>query len=183
MQFTYQYAIVNYRKFINRKWVIALFLHSFGTFGYFVYTSYIIVIYLANSLSLYSIAVGNNVPNPWLAFIPFVQFYVIGVITEEYYIYKFRIPKLSVLMSVIMLAQAVAGYLPGFLFFPIPILLNILVALILHKFFYLFEPRRAVLYAFLCILGNVPMTIILFLMRNKQMIMSAGAYRYPFQMR
>lgn len=160
-----------------------MFLHSPGPIGYFVYTSYIIVIYLANSLSLYSIAKNNNVPSPWLAFIPFVQFYVIGTITEEYYIYKFKIPKLSVLMSVIMLAQALAGYLPGFLFFPIPILLNILVALILHKFFYLFEPRRSVIYAFLCILGNIPMTLILFFMRDKQMIMSGGAYRYPFKSR
>lgn len=160
-----------------------MILHAFGTLGFFVQTAYILVIYLANSLSLYAIAIGNNVPKPWLAFIPFVQFYIVGVITEEYYIYKFKIPKLSILMSIIMLAQALSNYLPRFLFFPIPILLNILVALILHKFFYLFEPRRATIYAFFCILGNIPMTICFFLLRNKQMIMSGGAYRYPFQPR
>ncbi|MEE1012766.1 MAG: hypothetical protein U0L92_00400 [Clostridia bacterium] len=55
--------------------------------------------------------------------------------------------------------------------------------LVLHEFFYLFQPQKALFYAVLSLLGRLPAAIILFVIKDYPMCMSAGAYPYPFSHR
>lgn len=141
---------------------------------------YIVIGYAACAYSLYIIAKRNGVKYPYLAFVPIVQYYVIGSICEEYELWGFRIKHLSVVMCLLLLVQVLAELAVGIAPAVIGFMANILTALILHKFFYLFTPQYAFIYAILSMFGRFPLAIILFFIKNMPMQMSAGAYRYPF---
>ena len=144
---------------------------------------YTIGLCVCMAINLYTIAKRQNIRHAWIAFIPIFQYYIIGALCEEYVLLGFRIRFLQWVMIFLELLQVVLGILSGILFLPLRILINLLLVLVLHKFFYLFDPRHAVLYAALSILGRLPFAILLFLLRNKPIIMSAGAYPYPFARR
>ena len=136
---------------------------------------YSAVLYLAIAFSLYRIAVNNHVKYAWLAFIPIGQYAIIGMICEEYILWGYRIRPLSLVLVGLGILETFFSFL-----FPIGIVINLFFALILHKFYYLFNPQRAWLYAVLSLLGQIPVAIILYLIKNQPMCMSAGAFPYPF---
>lgn len=144
---------------------------------------YSIALYLAGAVSLFTIAKRNNVPGKWFAFFPVLQYYIIGSLCEEYLIARRRIRYLQWVMIVLALLQIYLGFFSGFFFFPVILTVNVLMALFLHKFFYLFVPSRATLYAILAMLGRLPLVLLLFFIKDKPMVMSAGAYPYPFRNR
>lgn len=133
--------------------------------------------YVVCAISLYRIGKRCGVKNAWLAFVPILQFYVIGSICEEYVFLGYRITKLAWIMCALMFLGKING---GFLLGIISLAARVLSLLVLHKFFYLFNPRRAMLYTALSILGDLPLAIILLLLRDTPMQMSQGAYPYPF---
>ena len=141
---------------------------------------YNILIYAACAYSLYVIGKKNNVSNSWLAFIPILQYYIIGSICEEYEILGYRIKNLQWVLCVIAGVQMLASVSTVFGAGIIGILAGLLIALILHKFFYLFDPPKATVYALLCVFGRLPLAIVLFIIKNQYIQMSAGAYPYPF---
>ncbi len=140
---------------------------------------YSIAVYAACAYSLYIIAKRNGVRYPFLAFVPIVQYYVIGSICEEYELLGYRIKRLDVVLCLLLLVQSLGGLggMPGMLF---SLVANIFITLVLHKFFYLFVPENAFIFAVLSLFGRLPLAIILFLIKDKPMQMSAGAYPYPF---
>lgn len=141
---------------------------------------YSLILYLGIAISLYHIAKNNNVDNPWIAFIPIAQYYIIGSICEEYVIFGFRIKNLKWTLIGLELLQFVLAIFGSPLYIPLRIVVNILIVLVLHKFFYLFSPQHAVLYAVLSLFGRLPLVIIMFIIKDYPMCMSAAAFRYPF---
>ena len=141
---------------------------------------YNVVIYAACAYSLYVIGKKNNVENTWLAFIPILQYYIIGSICEEYQIFGYRIKNLKWTLCIIAAVQMLASVSTAFGAGIVGIVAGLLIALIMHKFFYLFSPERATIYALLCVFGRLPLAIILFLVKDMYIQMSAGAYPYPF---
>lgn len=135
-----------------------------------------LAIYVAIAYSLFCIAKNNNIRYPHLAFIPIAQYAIIGMLCEEYVILGVRLRPLSLVMIGLSLLQMVVGTL----LLPLQLIVNFLMALILHKFFYLFQPRRALIYSVLSLLGSLPLAIILFMIKDMPMQMSAAAYPYPF---
>ena len=154
-------------------------------YNIFIYSSmtikllYNIALYLGISISLYSIGKNTNIKNPWIAFIPVIQYSIIGILCEEYILWGFKIKHLKWVMPLIAFFQATL-FFGSSSFFPLSIAINLLAALILHKFFYMFNPSRAFIYALASVLGRLPLVIVLFMIKDKPMIMSAGAYPYPF---
>lgn len=144
---------------------------------------YTLLLYAASAVSLYQIAKNNSVPNPWIAFIPILQYYIIGSLCEEYMIRNYRIPHLEWFMVLLELLQMLLGMVDGFFLVPLRILVNLLLVLFLHKFFYLFTPSRASIYAVLSLFGRLPLVVLLFFMKDKPLVMSGGAYPYPFSRR
>lgn len=141
---------------------------------------YNIVIYAACAYSLYVIAKRNNVSNPWIAFVPILQYYVIGSLCEEYQLLGVRIKRLDIVMCVLAFIQALAGFSSVFGAGIIGLAVAVLIALVMHKFFSMFDSSTAVIFSVLCFFGRVPLAIILFLTKDKPIQMSAGAYKYPF---
>ena len=140
---------------------------------------YSVALYLAIAFSLYHIGRNNGVRHAWLAFVPIVQYSIIGSLCEEYVLWGIRIRPLSLVMVGLELLQAFLGFF-GRGFFVLQMAINLLLVLILHKFFYLFDPRKALLYSVLSLLGRIPVAIFLFLLKDRVVCMSAGAYPYPF---
>lgn len=133
--------------------------------------------YVITATSLYSIANRCGVNNAWMAFIPILQFYIIGSICEEYIFMGYRIKSLPwVLCGLIFLGNLGGGFILG----AVALAAKIFSLLILHKFFYLFKPSAAMIYTALCIFGVLPLAITLLLIKDTPMQMSAGAYPYPF---
>lgn len=141
---------------------------------------YLALTYVACAYSLYIIGRRNNVRNSWLAFIPVLQYYVIGSICEEYQLLGVRLKKLEWVMCALALLQILTRFSTVFGAGVIGFIAGLIIALIMHKFFYLFCPERAVIYAILCAFGRLPLAVILFLIKDRPMQMSAGAYSYPF---
>ena len=140
-----------------------------------------IAVYAVCAYSLYKIAKRNGVRYPYLAFIPIVQYYVIGSICEEYVIRGYRIKHLSVVLSLLLLVQTATGIMGIFSAMLINFAASALIALIMHKFYYLFMPQYALILAIISLIGGqLPLAIILFFIKDKPMLMSAAAYNYPF---
>lgn len=137
--------------------------------------------YGLSSYSLYTIAKRNNVKNPWLAFVPILHYYIIGSICEEYRVFGITIKGLGVVMPLVLLIQVMAAYVSSYVAFVPSLAAGLLIALIMHKFFYLFEPRYALALAIVCLFGRLATAIALLIVKDKPMQMSAGAYRYPFE--
>ena len=154
-------------------------------YNFFIYTSitikllYNIALYLGLSISLYSIGKNTNIKKPWIAFIPVIQYSIIGTLCEEYVLWGFKIKNLKWIMPLIAFFQT-SLFFDSSSFFLLSVAINLLAALILHKFYYMFNPSRAFIYALASVLGRIPMVIVFFMIKDKPMIMSAGAYPYPF---
>lgn len=140
-----------------------------------------IAVYAVCAYSLYKIAKRNGVKYPYLAFVPIVQYYVIGSICEEYVLWGYRIKHLSVVMCLLLLIQTATGITGAFSAMLINFAASALIALIMHKFYYLFMPQHALILAIISLIGGqIPLAIILFFIKDKPMLMSAAAYNYPF---
>ena len=60
-------------------------MHDFFMGAHLIFrVVYTLLLYAASAVSLYQIAKNNSVPNPWIAFIPVLQYYIIGSLCEEY---------------------------------------------------------------------------------------------------
>lgn len=151
--------------------------------------AYNIAAYALCAYSLYVIANRCGVKYPWIAFVPILQYYVIGSLCEEYELLGVRIRRLEWVACGLLFIQTFLPYIPYIGFMPrmttslVVFAANILTALIMHKFFYLFSPQNAFIFAFLSLFGRLSLGIILFFVKDKPMQMSAGAYPYPFAKR
>lgn len=129
--------------------------------------------YILTALALYTIAKRNGALNAWLAFVPVVQYYIIGDICEDYKIFGKWIGKLGlVFLGAVCIKLLSSGLLDLVAF--------LVIMLVMHKFFSLFVPDKALIYTIFSALGMLAMSIVLYTMRNKPMQMSAGAYFHPF---
>lgn len=151
-------------------------MHSFfaGT-AYILNLICVLIFYFAMAFSLYRIAINNQVRHPWLAFVPILQYAIIGMLCEEYLLFGYRIRPLAAVVVGLGFLQIFSSLL-GI----IQLIINLFLALVLHKFYYLFDPRKALLYTLLSMLGQLPIAIILFFLKDKPVCMSAAAYPYPF---
>ncbi|SHK40327.1 hypothetical protein [Desulforamulus aeronauticus] len=84
-------------------------------------------LYLLFSYGLYKLAQRANVENSWLAFIPIVQYYILGKVVKEVKIGSWVVPHLE---WVLLLAPVIYGILTG-----IPFLTTI--AGVLYLLFYI----------------------------------------------
>ncbi len=142
----------------------------------FTATTYI-VLYVLSTISLYSIGKRASVKHLWIVFIPIVQYFIIGEICEEYQLLGFRIKRLGFVLVFLFVLELLLQLARSSLLL---LVVSALKALIFHKFYSLFSCKHILLYTVLSTLGNIPLTIILFLIKDAPMYMSAAAYRYPF---
>ena len=82
--------------------------------GLMFVSTFLIIFYLAMAIGLYRMAIKKEEPNAWIAFIPFVQFYMVGQLLESVKIGNTEIskPNLSYLFVAITLAPFILGEIP-----------------------------------------------------------------------
>jgi len=124
-----------------------------------------IAAYILTALGLYAIAKNRGMENPWLAWIPIAQFYIIGAIVKELkFGSSFTIPKMELVLPLGALAMAILGWIPvlGWL---LGIAYAIVAVYSLYVLYQKYVPQQAVLYTVLSCIGLFP--IFIFVIRKK----------------
>lgn len=144
--------------------------------------------YIFQALSLYKMASRRGIRNPWLAWIPGGDQWIIGSISDQYqYVAKGKVTNrrkivLWMIIAAVVLSFA-AGFslgfsevVPMFAFFGLFLLLLVIAAMIAWMVFYymalydLFnsaDPANGAIYLVVSILVNIALPILLFICRNK----------------
>jgi hypothetical protein len=120
-----------------------------------------IAVYVLSSLGLYAIAKNRGMENPWLAWIPIAQYYVIGTVVKELDFGSFQIPKMELILPLGALAVAVLSWIPvlSWLLWLAFAVIAIYSLYILYK---KYAPNQALIYTILFFL----FPIFIFVIRN-----------------
>jgi hypothetical protein len=130
-----------------------------------------IAAYLVVSFSIYTMAKNRGLANPWLAFVPIANLYILAQLIRTLNIFGFEIPMFTVvypLAAVVvgLLGQVdVIGTILSLAYF-------ILSIAALNKLYRMYAPDNATLYTVLSIFG-IPAIIILFMIRNNTPVEAA----------
>ena len=73
----------------------------------FVFAIIGIVLYVIYSYSLYKMAVKQGLENPWIAFVPIAQNYIIGRLIKTLKVFNYEIPRIEVVLPVAALVALV----------------------------------------------------------------------------
>ena len=144
----------------NNAFVI---LAALGAFM-FVFAIIGVVFYILASIGLYKLAQNANIPNPWLAWIPIVDLYILGLLIKSVKVSTYEIPKLELVLPLGCIAVNLFDRVPviGFL---LQIAYYILILLSLYKLYSMYRPQDATLWTILSIFA-FPIPILLYIMRN-----------------
>ncbi|MGI6113760.1 MAG: hypothetical protein ACOYEJ_06525 [Mahellales bacterium] len=150
----------------------AMFMAVFGIF--FIIIG--IVMYILLALGLYTLAQKRNIENPWLAWIPIVgQAFILGKLVGcEVNIGSWKIEKLDMVLLIGSIIVLVLSWVPV-----LNVILGIAYAVLyffaLHKLFTIYKPDQAVLWLVLSIILSFMGPIFIFIMRNEEPKIDAGA--------
>ncbi len=140
--------------------------------GVFLFLIFILIVvgflsYLLFALGVFKMAKNKNCKNPWMAFIPFVNFYTLGQILEPLNIFGKDIKNAPLVLMVLSLASLFIS--------PIPVigqLLSLAIVIFMYMVFYkLYEmySNNASIYIILSIIfPGIGVAIIVFLLRNNK---------------
>lgn len=110
-----------------------------------------IAAYIFMSLGLMTLAQKKGIENPWLAWIPIANFYILGKIIVTLNIFNIEITQLPFILMGGAVAAAVFGAIPV-LGWIIGIAFAVLIFFALHKLFLMYAPDKAVIYVVLSII-------------------------------
>lgn len=118
----------------------------------FIFAIVGIVLYFIYAYSLYKMAVKQGLENPWIAFIPIAQNYILGKLIKDLKVFNFEIPRIEIVLPVasivvLLLNQVdILGTLLSLANF-------ILMLFVLNKLYNMYKPVNATLYTILSIFG------------------------------
>jgi hypothetical protein len=140
-------------------------------FGAFAFLFFIIgiVLYILASLGLYKMAVNVGIENPWLAWIPVANMYIIAKLIKTLSIGSWVVPKLEYVLPGSCIAVVILGAIPV-----IGTLLSLAYAVLgffaLHKLYKVYRPQNAVLWIVLSIILPFMGPIFIYRIRNDKRI-------------
>ena len=82
-----------------------------GIFVLFLATL-ILISYIPASIALYRMAVNCQVENPWLAWVPFANLYIMGLIIRELRFQNYEIPRPELVLPAAAALNFVVGRIP-----------------------------------------------------------------------
>jgi len=157
------------------------------------------VVYILQSMSMYAIAKRRGIQNPWLAWVPYGNQWILGCISDQYqYVAKGRVKNkrkwllicqigTSVIGSVAAVIEVVIGIvgmatdgsaaalipvvyvLSGLLTCAAGIALTVLSLMALYDLYQSCDPDNSILYLIVGIFVNIAQTIFMFICRNKDL--------------
>lgn len=124
-----------------------------------------IVLYVLGSIGLYTMAKNKNIENPWIAWIPIIQVYILGRIIRTLKIGEFEIPQVELVLPAIAIGGTIFSPIPmiGGLIGLAAFVINIFA---LHKLYTIYRPDEAVLFVILSVVLPFMGPIFIFIMRN-----------------
>lgn len=147
----------------NEGFVFSILAFSSGLFIFLLLVS--IAFYILYSLGLYKLAKNRNFENPWLAWIPIANLYVLAKLVESLKIGDLEIPMLEIVLPVGALVSYLLNPVPiiGFI---VSILYIILVILVLFKLYKIYRPDSAVLWIIISIILPFMAAVFMFIIRE-----------------
>jgi len=123
-----------------------------------------IVAYAVVGYSLYTMAKNRGIANPWLAFVPIANLYIMAQILQTLNIFGFEIPMFTMAYPLAGLVVALLGQV-RFIGPLLSIVYFIVSIAALNKLYRMYAPANATLYTILSLFG-IPAIFILFMIRN-----------------
>lgn len=147
----------------NEGFAFQILALSSGLFIFLLLVS--IAIYILSSLGLYKLAKNRNIENPWLAWIPIANLYVLGKLVGSLRIGDLEIPMLEIVLPVGALVSYLLNPIPiiGFI---VSILYTILVLLALFNLYKIYRPDSAVLWIIISIIFPFMTAVFIFIIRE-----------------
>ncbi|MDF2531848.1 MAG: hypothetical protein K0Q65_1429 [Clostridia bacterium] len=87
-----------------------LLLGGAATLLFFIFA---IIMYVFLAIGLYGLAKTENTGNEWFAFVPILQFYIVGKILKEIKISTYTIPQLELVLPLTPIAVFIVGSILG----------------------------------------------------------------------
>jgi len=121
--------------------------------------------YVLAALGLYTMAKRRNIENPWVAWIPVAQMYILGKLIRTLNIGSYEVPQVELVLPGIAIAGVVLGAIP--LIGTVIAIASAVVSLFaIYKLYNMYRPDQATLYLILSIVIPFMGPVFLFLMRN-----------------
>lgn len=133
----------------------------------FIFSIIGIVFYVLSSLGLYSLAKNAGIENPWLAWIPIGNLYILALLVKNVSIGSFEVPRLEITLPVGCVAVWILSNIPfiGWIF---SIAYLVLTIMVMYKLYSIYRPQQAMLWTILGVIfvGIALPAIFIFIMRN-----------------
>lgn len=118
-----------------------------------------IVLYVLFAIGLYGLAKTENTGNEWFAFVPILQFYIVGKILKEVKISTYTVPQLELVLPLapiaVLIAVSILGIIPligGLLGLILNIALAIFSIIVTFNFFKRYKGEKATLMTVLSVI-------------------------------
>lgn len=120
----------------------------------------VLLAYIPLSIGLYRMALKCNVENPWMAWIPLANLYVVGLIIRELKFQNYDVPKPEIVLPAAFAINLAVGNIPviGTLY---GLALFVLTLLALFRLFTIFKRDSAMLFTLLSLIPLVGAFLIL----------------------
>ena len=124
-----------------------------------------IAIYVLGALGLYTMAKNKNIENPWLAWIPIIQLYVMGRIIRRLKIGEYEVPQVEMVLPLVAVGGTIFSVIPliGGL---VGIVALVIELFALHRLYTMYRPDEAVLYLIISVVLPFMGPVFIFFMRN-----------------
>ena len=134
-----------------------------------------ITLYVLLALGLYGIAKNESLGNEWFAFIPILQFYIVGKVLKELKIGSYVIPSLEIVLPLspiaLMLAARILGVIPilgGLLSLILNIAYTVFGIIVMYHFYKRYKGEQATLMTVLSVVLFFMGPIFVFNLRNSK---------------
>jgi len=146
--------------------------YLFALFGFvfFLFLGVISIgLYILTALGLKKLADNRGIENSWIAFIPVLQVYILGLLIEDLEIFGYEIPEMPIVLPIMLVINPIIIKIPvvGSLF---SLLVFIIYCFALHKLYKLYAPESARLYLVLSILLPFMGPILIFSIRDNELL-------------
>lgn len=138
-----------------------------STLGIIFGVIFSIVLYIIFSYSLYTMVKKRDMQNPWMAWIPFVNFYCVGKMVGPISIFKLSITNTEIILPLAFALFIGLAYIPlvGFILSASGLLVLVIA---MNKLYQQFDPENSfILTIMTAILPVLATPIIMFIYRNK----------------
>ena len=138
-----------------------------------------IAVYVLRAIGLYTMAKRRGLANPWLAWIPVADQFLLGAVADDITRLRGRRTNYSIILLVlsasgmVVSCTAFAAPLAGFITWPVSIAMMVFLYMAVYEIFKDYAPQNAVLFLVLSVLLSL-YWVFLFVIRNRRPVTLGG---------